>query len=510
MKDAAGSFALGLLLIGALGFAYAKAESPTSLPRLTLAMMRFEGAFRLPAEDFGVSSMNYSEGPLVYHPGRNSIFIVGHNHQQAIAEFAVPALVKSAKLAELHIAAAPLQNFITVLDRAPGGNPQALDVIGGLGLIDDQLLVNAYEYYDAGGGNTHTTLLVRNPNNLASSTIAGFFAFEGGAGHTSGWLSPIPEVWQSLLNGAHLTGQSSGQPIIGRFSVGPSAFAFNARDLTGTVATRTLLDFSLDHPLHDDLENVSRANDLWTHLSRTTFGVIVPNTRTYATFGFSGGHQSGVCYKCTQSNGNLCGGYCAPDANDYQQMFWFWDVNDLLKVKNGEIAAHTVRPYAHGALPTPFENAEHQIGGGSFDPASNRLFLSIQKADTAQGPYANPPVIVVYRFAIDGTVAVEEESDETPRDFELGQNYPNPFSAKGSASFGKPLTVINFHLPMSSRVLLQVFDVSGREVATLVEANLYAGHHAVRFAPQGLTAGLYFYKITAGKFSQTRKAVVLH
>ena len=196
MKNAAVFLAFGWVFIRSTGFAQFKIQSPAAQPRLALAMMQFEGAFRLPADDFGVLSMNYSEGPLAYDPTRNSIFIVGHNHQQALAEFAEPALVKSTKLAELNIAAAPLQNFVTVLDRAPSGNPQALDAIGGLGLIDGQLIVNAYEYYDEGGGNTHTTLIVRNPNDLASSTIAGFFAFQGGAGHTSGWLSPIPEAWR--------------------------------------------------------------------------------------------------------------------------------------------------------------------------------------------------------------------------------------------------------------------------------------------------------------------------
>lgn len=485
---------------------------PAALPRLTVAMMQYEGAFRLPADDFGASSLNYSEGPLVYNPARNSIFIVGHSQQQAIAEFAVPALVKSTRLADLKMAAAPLQGFVTVLDRASNGNPQALDVIGGLGLLDGQLVVNAYEYYDADGGNTHTTLIVRNSSDLAHSRVEGFYAFAGGAGHTSGWLAPIPEVWQSLLGGTHLTGQSSGMPIISRLSVGPSAFACDARDLANAnvpnlIPTTTLLDFSLAHPLHEDLENTSRQNDLWTHLSRVTFGLIVPGTRTYATFGYSGGHQSGVCYKCTQNNGNECGGYCAPDAKDYQQSYWFWDVNDLLSVKNGQLAPHAVRPYAYGALPTPFENAEHQIGGGSFDPNSGQLFLAIQKADTAQGTYANPPVILVYRFVVSNAVAGGEMKPASPHDFQLWQNYPNPFSMNGVA--GNPSTVIGFHLAVKNHVTLQVFDVYGREVATLVDGERTAGTHQVTFTARAAAAGLYFYKITAGKFTQTRKAVLL-
>jgi hypothetical protein len=101
----------------------------------------------------------------------------------------------------------------------------------------------------------------------------------------------------------------------------------------------------------------------------------------------------------------------------------------------------------------------------------------------------------------DPTVAVEEKDSETlPSDFSLAQNYPNPFN---------PSTVISFQLPVNSHVTLKVFDVNGRKVATLVDGNLEAGKHAVTFAPREAASGIYFYKITAGKFSQTRKAVLM-
>lgn len=94
-------------------------------------------------------------------------------------------------------------------------------------------------------------------------------------------------------------------------------------------------------------------------------------------------------------------------------------------------------------------------------------------------------------------------SDETaPVAFALFPNYPNPFN---------PSTVISFQLPVSSHVTLKVFDVNGHEVATLVDGNLAAGNHDVTFAPQGrdLAGGIYFYKLIAGQFSQTRKAILM-
>ena len=86
--------------------------------------------------------------------------------------------------------------------------------------------------------------------------------------------------------------------------------------------------------------------------------------------------------------------------------------------------------------------------------------------------------------------------------YQLRQNYPNPFN---------PSTVISFQLPVSSHVTLKVFDVNGREVATLVQGEMSAGSHAVTFAPQGgdLAGGIYFYKLTVGEFFQTRKAVLM-
>ncbi len=384
------------------------AQDPTTQPLLQIGDLQFEGAFRLPADQFGASSLNFSEGPMVVDGIRQSLFIVGHAHHQAVAEFSIPQLVNSSTLSDLNMASSPMQNFSTILDLTPDNNPQALDRIGGLALIsngsESSLFVNAYEYYDAPADNTLTTMRIDVPGTLSASPAAGYFLFEGGAGHTSGWISPIPTEWQALLGGDYLTGQSSGIPIISRTSVGPSAFSFASNDLFPAgagdmVPTNKLLDFSLSDPLHAELDNASLTNTLWTHLSRVVYGVIVPGTRTYLTVGSTGGHSSGVCYKCTQSDGNLCGGYCAPDHTDYTQQYWLWDVNDLLAVRNGTVSSSDVRPYAHGPFNTPFESGEHQIGGASFDAESGLLYIAISRADNGQGEYSNPPVIEAWSVA---------------------------------------------------------------------------------------------------------------
>ena len=214
-------------------------------------------------------------------------------------------------------------------------------------------------------------------------------------------MSPIPPEWQEELGGTHITGNSSGQPIISRLSVGPSAFVFDPFEVVGTdrtdgdIETDALLDFSLENPLADDLSNESGDNDVWTHLSRATYGFIAPESRTYVTLGHSGGHDSGVCYKCVQSGeDDACGGYSSNYPADNDTYYWLWDVEDLVAVKEGRMQPHEVRPYDYGRFEIPFDT--NSIGGGSYDPESNRLYLTAQAADRDQGQYSNPPIIMVY------------------------------------------------------------------------------------------------------------------
>ncbi len=479
------------------------AQEAQTLPRIEMTDLTYAGAFRLPADTYGASSMNYAEGPIAYNPGRHTLFVVGHSHQQALAEFAIPPLVTSQALTDLLIADPPRQAFATVLDKVNGGNPQALDRIGGLVCLETQagreLMVNSYEYYDAPADNSLSTFIVRDADNLAASSIDGFISLNPEAAHVSGWLSPIPAIWQPLLGGTYLTGHASGIPIIGRTSVGPSAFAFDPFQVAGTsnvpssLPTTRLMDFSLAHPLHPDLDNNTRANDIWTHLSRAVYGFIVPGTRTYMTLGYSGGHQSGVCYKCTQTDGTLCDGYCAPDANDYDQFYWLWDVNDMVEVREGRLDAHAVRPYAYGPLPTPLQGATPAINGATVDFNDGILYLALREADTAQGEFNNPPVILAYALP-DISKSVALEADELPTGIKLSPVYPNP--VQNQASF-------DVVLPQSSQVAIQVYDSLGREIQELFNG-LFAGNQSqtIVFTSSHWPAGHYFIRIQTEEASR--------
>ncbi|MFN0156509.1 MAG: SBBP repeat-containing protein [Bacteroidota bacterium] len=87
-----------------------------------------------------------------------------------------------------------------------------------------------------------------------------------------------------------------------------------------------------------------------------------------------------------------------------------------------------------------------------------------------------------------------------PSRFTLSQNYPNPFN---------PVTRIPFGLSVSGRTTLKVFDILGREVATLVDEQLMPGNHEVRFDAGKLSSGLYFYRLKSGSAVLTRKLLLI-
>jgi len=87
-----------------------------------------------------------------------------------------------------------------------------------------------------------------------------------------------------------------------------------------------------------------------------------------------------------------------------------------------------------------------------------------------------------------------------PTRFELSQNYPNPFN---------PTTTINFDLPVDGKVSIKLFDMMGREVATLVNENKTAGYYTLNFNASNYSSGTYFYRIDAGSFVSTKKMMLV-
>jgi len=112
------------------------------------------------------------------------------------------------------------------------------------------------------------------------------------------------------------------------------------------------------------------------------------------------------------------------------------------------------------------------------------------------------------------TTGVDEEP-ATPRDFELKQNFPNPFSSvAGSRLAGNPTTAIAFTIPTAQKVSLKIYDAQGRLVQTLIDASFAAGRHEVEW--NGLNrqnevtaSGVYLYILQSGGFREMKKMILL-
>jgi photosystem II stability/assembly factor-like uncharacterized protein len=94
----------------------------------------------------------------------------------------------------------------------------------------------------------------------------------------------------------------------------------------------------------------------------------------------------------------------------------------------------------------------------------------------------------------------ENDTLSSPTNFCLYQNYPNPFNQT---------TKVNYSIPQSSYVTIKVYDVLGKEVATIVDENKLAGNYSVEFNAIKLVSGIYMYRFTAGNYSQTKKFILM-
>ena len=128
------------------------------------------------------------------------------------------------------------------------------------------------------------------------------------------------------------------------------------------------------------------------------------------------------------------------------------------------------------------------------DTTGNDYVYLIEEAQ-----YSN--ICYFFRLQLNIITDVEDEiTGNFPENFNLAQNYPNPFN---------PTTTINYSIPNSSFVKLVVYNSIGQEIATLVNETIAAGNHNVEFDASNLPSGIYFYKLQAGAFVETKKMILL-
>jgi hypothetical protein len=121
---------------------------------------------------------------------------------------------------------------------------------------------------------------------------------------------------------------------------------------------------------------------------------------------------------------------------------------------------------------------------------------NVYAAGDGEGTNGNQDLMAI---KLSKTTGVKDE-DIKSLQFKLSQNYPNPFN---------PATSIQYEISRKQFVILKVYDLLGREVTTLVDEEKPAGNYRVSFDGSDFSSGIYFYKLTAGRFSETKKLVLL-
>jgi hypothetical protein len=116
--------------------------------------------------------------------------------------------------------------------------------------------------------------------------------------------------------------------------------------------------------------------------------------------------------------------------------------------------------------------------------------------------YVSPPFFGVWRLPLakNNLAFLKTDNSGLPVSYSLSQNYPNPFN---------PTTNIQYEIPKPGDVRLVIYDVTGREVRTLINERLEAGKYEVSFDGSALTSGVYFYMLQAVDFSETKRMILI-
>lgn len=153
------------------------------------------------------------------------------------------------------------------------------------------------------------------------------------------------------------------------------------------------------------------------------------------------------------------------------------------------------RPMA-GTWSTPVKYTDHQ-------PYFNKPaieYLGNKKFGVVYLSWTSPVTRGAYFDMNDMTVGIGDDLASSPSGFNLLQNYPNPFN---------PTTLISYQIPTQSNVSIKVYDALGNLVKVLVNEEKPVGTHQVEFNAEKLASGIYFYRIQAGSFTQTKKMLLV-
>ena len=336
------------------------AQSPTALPRVAPADVRYLGSFGVPPID-GTSwaselALTYGGWALGLGQEGKSLYYGCHDWHEKLAEISIP----------------PIGGTASILRRCnsvPGlGEVDENQVnLGGTLLWNGRLIVSAYWYYDGDGNATKS-------HTVGTPRLTDFVPFQVvgriGGGRVGGYMGVIPPEWRELLGGPAFTGLCC-VGVISRSSLGPALSVFDPDDVgrANPVPARELLGYPHANPLatHDS------TGELFNGATQMGGVAFVPRTRSVIFFGRHGTGK--YCYgtgeECSDPEDPAKGTHAYP----YRRQAWFYDAADLARVQAGELKPHEVKPYAIAPLPGDGGRGA-RAPQTTFDPVTRRVYMA--------------------------------------------------------------------------------------------------------------------------------------
>ncbi len=366
--------------------------------RLAFENLVYAGGFRLPAERRDRDSLAGGGQAIAFNPATPSLFV--STDAGRVAEVSLPAPALNVDSNSLPVAQF-LQGFADPTEgrRSEVGSSGVL--ISSLLVQDGRLYGTASVYYDA--LNEQRVSHFSRSLHLTEPSFRGWTqVWESGmAGFVAGSLAAIPLDWQQRLGGAMVSGQCC-IPIVTRTSWGPAAFAFSPSAIGQRVVPASpLLYYSQQHPT---IGSWSTSNEGFSQSTEMGGLVIVNGTSTALYFGRTGIGEA--CYGTGTADKKLAGTiapggvkYCYDPTSPYQGVhgypyryqIWAYDLNDFAAVKAGQKRPWDVVPYAIWPLQFPTPEPRTIIGGVSYDPARQTIYVTQRYAD--RDAYESRPVI---------------------------------------------------------------------------------------------------------------------
>ncbi len=329
--------------------------------------------------------------------------------------------------------------------------------------------VNAF---NSAGKSEPSAILVDSTNVIASDSLIGYWTFDAGEGDScfdqshfsnNGALMGSP-VWVDGVSGKAL-----------EFNGSSSYVAFENSEILDVTKQITIAAWIKQYDAGNDQHNP------WITKGDHTFALKHREGNNYEFFVYSNDSWRVVRTPALENHNN-----------SWHHFAGTFDGNELNIYLDGE--KKSITSYSGEINFRPDDN----LNFGRNSEATDRFFNGVIDE------------VKIFNIALDeqqiqdiyyeNANSISEHGSGTPLTMKLFNNYPNPFN---------PRTVINYQLSMNSEVIITVYNILGEKILTLVSGKKPAGNHSVTFDASNLTSGIYFYRIQAGNFSQTKKMILL-